>query len=176
MPVRHAILGLLTSGPLHGYEIKKRFEQSLSFAWSLDFGQLYRHLAKLEEEGLVRLERVPQEGRPDRKVYHLTPQGEAAFRDWLRQPVESGWQLHSEFYLKLALWQHDMPRTQLLPLIDAQIEAYRGHKASGAAAAEVAKVACPSAEGMRRLIEIGQRHVDVELAWLEELRRWAMSS
>jgi DNA-binding PadR family transcriptional regulator len=174
MAVRYAILGLLSNGPLHGYEIKRRFEQQLSFAWSLDFGQLYRHLAKLEAEGLVEQERVAQEGRPDRKVYHLTPAGDAEFRAWLLRPPESGWNLHNEFYLKLALWQPEMDRTQLLPLIDAQIETYHRHKAEGVAVAEEVRTLGPAGELMLLLVDIGRRHSEVELAWLEELRQWAL--
>jgi DNA-binding PadR family transcriptional regulator len=38
------------------------------------------------EQGLVEMEKVPQEDRPDRKVYHITDSGRAELLDWLSGP------------------------------------------------------------------------------------------
>ena len=48
---------------------------------------LYAHLGQWEGAGLVAAHTEPQEGRPPRKVYRLTAEGQAAFHAWLRQPA-----------------------------------------------------------------------------------------
>ena len=49
-----AILGLLTSQELHGYELKKRLGELLSSRASISFGSLYPALARLEAQGAVK--------------------------------------------------------------------------------------------------------------------------
>ena len=46
-------------------------------------------MKKLEADGLVRSHVEPQEGRPDRRVYDLTPEGLKDLQDWLAQPLTS---------------------------------------------------------------------------------------
>ena len=69
------VLGVLQGGSLHGYEIAKRIRQSSESALSVGEGQLYPALHRLEREGLVAATWQPQEGKPARKVYFLTPGG-----------------------------------------------------------------------------------------------------
>ena len=53
-----AILGLLKEFPLHGYELKKRLNDTLGHVWGVSYGSLYPALARLEGQlaigGLVR--------------------------------------------------------------------------------------------------------------------------
>src|SRR4051812_50048874 len=53
MSLPHAVLGLLTLAPSNGYELTRRFDESLSNAWSASHSQIYPELAKLEQAGLV---------------------------------------------------------------------------------------------------------------------------
>ena len=55
MPVAHAVLGVLARGPRHGYELRRALEEELGADWRVDYGQLYRVLARLERAGWVRL-------------------------------------------------------------------------------------------------------------------------
>lgn len=48
-----AILGFLTEGPLHGYELKKRLGESLGSLWGVSFGSLYPALRRLERAGAI---------------------------------------------------------------------------------------------------------------------------
>ena len=50
MSLRHAMLGLLTLAPSNGYELTRRFDQSLRNAWHASHSQIYPELAKLEQE------------------------------------------------------------------------------------------------------------------------------
>jgi len=51
--VKHAFLGLLAEGPLHGYELKLSFEERLLPSSPLNYGQVYGSLERLERDGLV---------------------------------------------------------------------------------------------------------------------------
>jgi PadR family transcriptional regulator, regulatory protein AphA len=86
MSLDYAILGFLNYHPYTGYDLKKIFDTSVHHFWSADQSQIYRTLARLTDAGMVRMEKQPQEDRPDRKVYHITEQGRAALLKWLAGP------------------------------------------------------------------------------------------
>jgi PadR family transcriptional regulator, regulatory protein PadR len=69
------ILGVLQGEALHGYEIAKRIRLRSERSLKIGEGQLYPALHRLEEEGRVQAQWVPQEGKPSRKVYRLTKEG-----------------------------------------------------------------------------------------------------
>lgn len=86
MSLEYAILGFLNYHPYTGYDLKKIFDTSIRHFWPADQSQIYRTLNRLTEKGQARMEKVPQEDRPDRKVYHITDSGRAALRDWIMAP------------------------------------------------------------------------------------------
>ncbi len=85
MSLENVLLGLLKDTPMTGYDLKKIFHHTLGFFWSVQISQIYRGLNELEEAGLVKSEIVPQEKRPDRKVYRLTKEGKETFLDWMNK-------------------------------------------------------------------------------------------
>ena len=85
---RYAILGVLSQGPMSGYDIKKFIELSISNFWSESYGQIYPILKQLTEEGLTSSHTEKQEGKPERYIYTLTEKGWDALRDWLAEPAE----------------------------------------------------------------------------------------
>jgi DNA-binding PadR family transcriptional regulator len=70
--VKYVILRLLKEKPRHGYEIMKALEERLCGWYTPSAGTVYPTLQLLEDQGYVRA--VESEGR---KVYHITPAGEA---------------------------------------------------------------------------------------------------
>ena len=84
MSLRYGVLGLLKEEPLHGYEVKNRFEAMLGGTWEVNVGQIYMTLQRLERDGLVR----PVGARGDRgkQTYELSPDGRKALDQWLGQP------------------------------------------------------------------------------------------
>jgi len=80
------ILGVLQAGELHGYEISKRIRELSDTALAVGEGQLYPALHRLERDGMVAATWVPQEGKPPRKVYRLTDDGNGELarhqREW----------------------------------------------------------------------------------------------
>lgn len=75
MDVKTVCLGMLTDGPASGYDLKKRFESSFGHFFQAGYGSIYPALATLARNGHVEYELMPQDGKPDRKVYQLTPSG-----------------------------------------------------------------------------------------------------
>ena len=70
--VKFVILKLLKEKPSHGYEIIKALEERLAGCYTPSAGTVYPTLQLLEDQGYVRV--VEEEGK---KVYHITPEGEA---------------------------------------------------------------------------------------------------
>ncbi|WGY45248.1 PadR family transcriptional regulator [Vibrio sp. ABG19] len=59
-----------------GYDLTKHVVRGrLSFMWHASHQQVYRELGKLEAAGLVDCTHEPQQGKPDRKRYNITPAG-----------------------------------------------------------------------------------------------------
>ena len=84
--MKHVFLALLGAGRTHGYELKRRYDALFAAVWGpVNIGQIYVTLGRLEKEGLVVVEVVGQEGRPDRKDYELTDRGRAALHAWLAE-------------------------------------------------------------------------------------------
>jgi DNA-binding PadR family transcriptional regulator len=87
MALEHALLVALREQPASGLELAKRFSRSIGFFWSATHQQIYRVLGRMERDGWVRVETVAQQGRPDKKVYDVTPLGATALADWLAEPT-----------------------------------------------------------------------------------------
>jgi DNA-binding PadR family transcriptional regulator len=75
------ILRHLTRRPAHGYELRKRVEHTTGVR--LNNNSLYPALRRFEEAGAVTRTEEPQEGRPPRLVYALTPLGRELLHDML---------------------------------------------------------------------------------------------
>jgi DNA-binding PadR family transcriptional regulator len=91
---RLALLSLLGEGPSHGYELMTTLEERSGGVYQASAGTVYPTLQQLEDQGLVRSERV--EGK---KVYAITPAGEGELeqnrervaRIWRRAGSWSEW-------------------------------------------------------------------------------------
>ncbi len=90
MALAHAILALLSDHSHTGYDLARDFDGSVGFFWKATHQQIYRELADLEEQGRVRSEVMLQEGRPNKKIYHLTPEGRDWLARWIPEPCEPG--------------------------------------------------------------------------------------
>ena len=101
--LKFVLLGLLDAEPRYGYELKAVFEQFLGGTWPLNIGQVYTALSRMERDGLVECQVVPQDLLPDRKVYALTEKGRTELRAWLAEPDTGPVSLRDEFFLKIAI-------------------------------------------------------------------------
>lgn len=116
MLIKQVILGLLSAGSLTGYDLKKRFSNSLMLPWSGNSNQIYKALLELHEQGLVTLEEQQQANKPPRKLYTLTPKGHQALRDWLQSTPELP-QFQSPLLLQL-LWADQVERSESRDVLD----------------------------------------------------------
>jgi PadR family transcriptional regulator PadR len=66
---------LESMGPLHGYGIARRIEQTSGELISLNYGTLYPALLKLEQEGAISSEWGTSENNRKAKFYKLTRVG-----------------------------------------------------------------------------------------------------
>ena len=62
-------------GPLHGYGIARRIEETSANRLSLNYGTLYPALLKLEQEGFVKTHWGQSENNRKAKFYALTAAG-----------------------------------------------------------------------------------------------------
>jgi DNA-binding PadR family transcriptional regulator len=120
--VTPVILGLLSSRPRSGYEIKAVVDRSTRFFWAASYGQIYPELRRLEGEGLVEGEDAPNGDRP-RRIYRLTAEGQDALEEWLLG-TETTIELRDESLMRL-FFADALPREQALPLLEGRA---RGHE------------------------------------------------
>ena len=77
---------LETLGPLHGYGIARRIEQTSGDLLSVNYGTLYPSLLKLEQEGYITAEWGVSDNNRRARYYKLTRAGrkqlEKETRDW----------------------------------------------------------------------------------------------
>ena len=76
------VLAVLAERPAYGYEITARLrEQGFS---DLVEGTVYALLIRVEQRGLVDVEKVPSEKGPPRKVYSLNATGRAYLEEFFQ--------------------------------------------------------------------------------------------
>ena len=92
---------MIALGKQTGYDIKQLVDKSTRHFWAASYGQIYPELRRLEEQGLISGQPEPRGGRA-RTVYKLTPDGQAAFTDWLGDTDEdTPFEVRAEGMLKL---------------------------------------------------------------------------
>jgi len=88
MALAHALMASLMESPCSGYDLSKRFDGSVGFFWNATQQQIYRELAKLEDQGWISPQTISQQGRPDKKLYSVTDFGRKQLIEWITQPCE----------------------------------------------------------------------------------------
>jgi len=82
----------LFRGPSYGYELIKNIQEFGFMKGQAPPGMIYRHLRRLEEDGLVSSSWETEGAGPAKRVYRLTPEGEevlAAWVDHMEKQVEN---------------------------------------------------------------------------------------
>jgi DNA-binding PadR family transcriptional regulator len=83
--LRIAALGLLAQHPGSGYDLLKRFEESMGYVWSATQSQLYGELNKLADTNLIEVADIGPRGR---KEYRVTDAGRAELLRWITNPQD----------------------------------------------------------------------------------------
>lgn len=119
-PADFPVLGVLFNGPVHGYDLRRELKERLGEVWTLRPSHIYALLAGLEKDGLVRHDRIDQETRPAKKVFHITDEGRGVFLDWVHAPVLNVRDFRLEFLAKLHFTGFDSDAA-MAELIDRQL-------------------------------------------------------
>jgi len=85
MSLPYGLLGLLTYQDSTGYDLTKRFEDSLNNFWHAQSSQIYRELSRMEEKGWVVSRKIVQDGRPNKRLYSITDTGRRELEKWLAE-------------------------------------------------------------------------------------------
>jgi len=120
--VTPVVLGLLAMRPRSGYDIKTVVDRSTRFFWAASYGQIYPELRRLEQDGLIEGESVPN-GARDRRVYKITAGGRKALEDWLLGDTVTI-ELRDESLLRL-FFADQLPPGEGLGLLRARRDGYR---------------------------------------------------
>jgi DNA-binding PadR family transcriptional regulator len=123
-PTGYAVLGLLSFGrELSGYDLKKWADSSLRFFyWSPAISQIYSELRRLERLGFVRSRPAAQDELRNKRLYRITPSGQAELRRWMAEtPVDPPVVKHPAL---LRVWLGHLSDPALLRPV---VEAHRDH-------------------------------------------------
>jgi DNA-binding PadR family transcriptional regulator len=167
--IQYAVLGVISrnSEGVHGYALKRQCDRVLGHFWQLSFGEVYRILDRLSENGLV--EEVLAMTVSTRKVYRITEKGRRSLDDFVREPAtDAPRPLRQELAVKLLFAEAErMP--EILRLVDAQRETYvRQLQLLSAQRRKTVKLPVDGfVTGL--LIDGAELSVRAELAWLDDV-------
>jgi PadR family transcriptional regulator AphA len=162
----NALLGILMTGPKHGYELHGYMSARMNEFWQLSMSQIYALLKRLENEGMVESKREWQESRPAKKIFSLTQTGKRRFLSWVQSPVQHVRDFRIEFMAKL-FFIRELQLRQGDSLIDRQIEVLQ-EKIGGIEGAKE-KIT----DGFERvLFSFKTAQTSAVLKWLHECKRF----
>ncbi|MCX6432079.1 MAG: PadR family transcriptional regulator [Actinobacteria bacterium] len=116
-----AVLGVLSEGPLHGYELRKRLATVLGPFRALSYGSLYPCLRRLQAKGLIddvaltpALDSAAPalSARRARVVYAISADGKEEFGTWANEPGPEAWE-DEGFAAHLAFFSRTEARVRL---------------------------------------------------------------
>jgi len=158
------ILRRLRSGPAHGYELRKRVEQTTGFV--LHNNSLYPALRRFQEAGAVTKTTEPHQGRPPRLVYTLTEVGRELLHDMLADLPADQAADPSEFLARLGQFSLLSP-AERSGVLASRTRAVHDQLTHYQAMRDLA-VAHGERWGALATAELVRRH-EQELTWLAEL-------
>ena len=113
-----AILGMLTQGPLSGYDLKNLFEERIVHFWHESVGQIYPTLRRLADAKMVQAKETTGASGPRRVEYRITKKGRNHLDNWLHEPAGKE-HVRNELLLKIFFGDHVSAEVML-----AQIESF----------------------------------------------------
>lgn len=116
MSIRHSLLALLEQEPMYGYQLRAEFEQRTGGAWTLNIGQVYTTLTRLERDELVTSAGADTEGHVH---YAITDAGRAEVDAWFGAAVPRETPARDELAIKIAL-AVSLPGVDAVSILDHQ--------------------------------------------------------
>jgi len=164
-----ALLGFLTYRPMTGYDMKKMTD-NVGPSWTAPQSQIYNTLHRLEKRGLVTVEVIQQDTKPNRKLYRVTLEGENTLADWMSE-AHSPRVLRNPFLLQL--WLADFVDDDVvLRFLQESAEELRKYVADLVSKAETISESGDAPPRDRffkwMTLNYGVRHARFQIAWIEE--------
>ncbi len=164
-----ALLGVVSRHPngVHGYALKRQCERILGHFWQLNFGEIYRVLDRLAEEGLI--EAVLAGPVSSRKVFRITDKGQQSLDAFiLEAPTDAPRPLRQELAVKL-LFAAPERLSELVRLIDKQRDTYMRQLHLLATQRRKLRGLPVDSFVTNLLIDGAELNVRAELGWLEDV-------
>jgi len=156
------LLGLLRSQKMHGYQLNEAIDSHLGASVHLKKPTAYRLLDEMARDGWIVWQEEQEGNRPPRRIYSLTPPGEAAFQRLLRESLAS--YKPAELLSDISLAFLDvLAAAEVLPLLRKRRSIIEGLLQ----AVSVHNEGHPGS--FQLMIEHQRRHLAAELEWLDEV-------
>ena len=164
MSVRYGLLGLLSRGPAHGYQLRTEFEAATGSTWPLNIGQVYSTLQRLERDGLITAddEVDAREAGLERRRYQLTVSGLDELDRWFATPVARDAPPRSELVVKVIL-------ALILPEVDTRrvIDVQRAASMRGLQALTQLRVSTSNDLATSLATDAALFNAEAEIRWLD---------
>ncbi len=146
---------------MHGYQLLEFVESQMAFCVDLKKPTAYFLLDKMAASGWISFEQGQEGNRPPRRVYHITPEGEAVFQRLLRENL-AGY-APTRFVTDIGLaFSHALPAQESIRLLNERRIAVKEHL-------DAASTAPPHPGGAQLIIEHQVHHLVSELQWLNDV-------
>jgi DNA-binding PadR family transcriptional regulator len=155
------LLGLLRSHEMHGYQLNEFIDSHLGATVHLKKPTAYRLLNKMADDGWVTYREEREGNRPPRRVFAITPQGEAAFQQLLRESLADYKPIVSLGNIGL-LFLDAVPPKEALGLLQKR-------RASVESVLQQAHAHKVHEESFPLVLSHQIRHFTTELEWLDEV-------
>ena len=166
-PTAYVVLGLVRMAqPCTSYDMKRLVNVSIGHFWSFPHSQLYAEPRRLADAGLLS-EEVETEGRK-RRLFRLTPEGEAAFAAAFDQPSanEFGVEIRDEAALRV-FFSAGQDRAALTSLAHQERDR---HRAKLAELDRMVPIVADSGDtAQARVLTLGQRIERVLIDFWDEI-------
>jgi DNA-binding PadR family transcriptional regulator len=156
------LLGMLRTQEMHGYQLNEFIDTHLGESVQLTKPTAYNLLNKMTEDGWISYRDEQEGNRPPRRVYAITPKGEAAFQTMLRECLAD--YKPAEFKSDIAL-----VFLEAIPTAEAMSLLQKRRKAIETLFEPLGNFGEHHMGGFQLPIEHWRRHLVAELAWVDEL-------
>lgn len=169
MSLPHALLTALLEQSSSGFDLAKRFDRSMSYYWHATHQQIYRELAKMEQQGWIESQAAPN-SKSRIKTYTVLPAGQHELLRWTQQPSEVI-PLREALMIKLRA-EALLDAVDLQPEIQARLAEHQ-QRLKVYLQIETEYFAMPNPTRPQRLrhliLQTGMQHERNSMAWLEQM-------
>jgi DNA-binding PadR family transcriptional regulator len=160
MSTRHILLGLLASGPSHGYDLKRRHDERFPQARPLAYGQVYTTLQRLVRDGLAQVEGTDSDGGPERTTYRSTDDGAHELARWAGEIAPPAPFVTNEIFTKVVV--------SILSAGDAEAYLRAQRAAHMARMRELTAVKTAKSADLATVLsaDYALNHLDADLRWM----------